>query len=195
MPWFLKYNHLPEERWAFIENIFTKEECGEIINLGKQKSLEEAFISNNVSDDSVRVTNVSWFKTEKEELPKYEWIYRRCTDAVNLINEKYFKYDLTFIEELQFTAYDKKGSFYGKHIDAEYDGLGYRKLSFTIQLSEEKSYKGGSLCMYNGRNPDFASREIGTFVAFPSWLLHEVTPIIEGERYSLVGWVHGPRFK
>jgi PKHD-type hydroxylase len=73
--------------------------------------------------------------------------------------------------------------------------LGYRKLSFTIQLSEEKSYKGGSLCMYNSGDPDFAPKEIGTFVAFPSWLLHEVTPVIEGERYSLVGWVNGPRFK
>lgn len=195
MPWFLKYNQIPNERWAFIDNVFTQEECEQIINLGKEKSLEKAAISNDMVDESVRKTNISWFKTEKEQLPEYDWIYRRCTDAVNFINEKYFNYDLTFIEELQFTAYNEKGYFYGKHIDAEYDGLGYRKLSFTIQLSEEKKYKGGSLCLYNSGEPDFAPKQIGTFVAFPSWLLHEVMPITEGERYSLVGWVNGPRFK
>ena len=130
MPWFLKYNQIPNERWAFIDNVFTQEECEKIINLGKEKTLKKAAISNDVIDESVRKTNIAWFKTEDEEMPEYDWIYRRCTDAVNFINEKYFNYDLTFIEELQFTAYNEKGYFYGKHIDAEYDGLGYRKLSF-----------------------------------------------------------------
>jgi len=32
-------------------------------------------------------------------------------------------------------------------------------------------------------------------IFFPSYTLHEVTPVTKGTRYTLVGWVHGPAFK
>jgi len=38
-------------------------------------------------------------------------------------------------------------------------------------------------------------KEQGTLIAFPSHTLHEVTPITEGRRYSLVGWITGKPFK
>jgi PKHD-type hydroxylase len=30
---------------------------------------------------------------------------------------------------------------------------------------------------------------------FPSFVLHRVTPVTKGTRYSLVAWVSGPPFK
>ena len=30
---------------------------------------------------------------------------------------------------------------------------------------------------------------------FPSYVLHEVTPVTKGERYSLVAWLTGKPFK
>lgn len=193
MPWFLG-NDKFDERWSWVQ-VFNEQECKDIIDLGKKNNLKKALLSNDVEDEKTRITEISWFKTDKENCFEHEWIYRRCTDAINHVNEKFFNYDLTYIEELQFTAYNKKGCFYDKHIDAEYNGQGHRKLSFTIQLSDEKSYKGGSLFLYNSKDPDVAPKDIGVMTVFPSWTLHEVTPIKEGERYSLVGWVNGPRFK
>ena len=28
-----------------------------------------------------------------------------------------------------------------------------------------------------------------------SWIVHDVTPVTQGTRHSLVGWVNGPNFK
>ena len=38
-------------------------------------------------------------------------------------------------------------------------------------------------------------RKRGFLTAFPSFSLHEVSPVTKGERYSLVGWITGPAFK
>ena len=37
-----------------------------------------------------------------------------------------------------------------------------------------------------------APRDRGTLVLFPSMLTHVVTPVVEGTRRVIVGWVHGP---
>jgi PKHD-type hydroxylase len=195
MPWFLNIG-VPDERYAWVPDVFSEEECKEIILLGKELKLEKAKISKeSLEDNSIRKCEISWLENTVENNFKYEWIYRRCTDAVNLLNEKFFNYDLTYMEEIQFTAYTEKGSFYEKHIDVAYHGNGHRKLSFSVQLSQRKSYSGGSLFLYNAKEPDVCEKEIGTLIVFPSWTLHEVTPVTEGERYALVGWTHGPRFK
>jgi PKHD-type hydroxylase len=46
-----------------------------------------------------------------------------------------------------------------------------------------------------GAGPTCAHRARGTLVAFPSYLLHRVTPITSGTRKSLVAWVSGPVFR
>jgi PKHD-type hydroxylase len=77
----------------------------------------------------------------------------------------------------------------------EFQGNGTRKLSFTVQLSDTKDYKGGDLVFHYKSQPVKAYREKGMVVVFPSTMLHEVTPVKKGTRYSLVGWVAGPRFR
>ena len=70
-----------------------------------------------------------------------------------------------------------------------------RKLSFSIQLSDPSMYEGSELKIYNGNDPIIAKKELGTMNFFSSYMLHEVTPIEKGKRYSLVGWINGPKFK
>jgi PKHD-type hydroxylase len=40
-----------------------------------------------------------------------------------------------------------------------------------------------------------ANKSRGTVTMFPSYLLHRVTPVTSGERYSLTIWAHGPAFR
>jgi PKHD-type hydroxylase len=40
-----------------------------------------------------------------------------------------------------------------------------------------------------------APRERGVVIAFPSYVLHRVTPITSGTRKSVVIWITGPKFK
>jgi PKHD-type hydroxylase len=74
----------------------------------------------------------------------------------------------------------------------------YRKLSVTVQLSAPGDYEGGDFHLrdlYNKKDITLkGTRDRGTIIVFPSILLHRVTPVTEGHRYSLVQWYDGPDF-
>jgi PKHD-type hydroxylase len=86
------------------------------------------------------------------------------------------------------------GGKYGRHIDSA-PGTLIRKLSFTVQLSEPEDYKGGDLCLYLGDKAEVMKKEQGFVALFPSYVLHEVKPVTQGTRYSLVSWITGKPFK
>jgi PKHD-type hydroxylase len=70
-----------------------------------------------------------------------------------------------------------------------------RKLSLSIQLSDGAGYQGCELEVRAGNQVDIAPKTRGAVVAFPSYVLHRVTPITSGVRKSLVVWAVGPEFK
>ena len=102
-------------------------------------------------------------------------------------------------EPLQFTSYaSDRQEFYGRHLDCSrgaWDQSTTRKLSVTLQLSHGDDYEGGDLLLHGSDRPDVAPRKKGMLVLFPSTVLHEVTPVTAGQRYSLVTWAHGPKFR
>ena len=63
------------------------------------------------------------------------------------------------------------------------------------KLTDPKDYEGGELILYNTEKGEEMKKEQGTLILFPSYTLHEVKPIIKGERNSLVSWVTGEQFK
>ena len=181
------------EQWAWIP-VFNNLECDFIIDIGKSLENIVATVNDDATvDTSIRKTNISWIPVEEHT----RWIYQRCTDAINDINKRFFNFDLMRIQSLQFTSYDEHGSFYGKHIDVMgSSGIGdHRKLSFSVQLSDPEDYTGGDLNLHHAQSYDTAKKDRGVATFFPSYCLHEVTPITSGKRYSLVGWVSGPKFK
>jgi len=77
-----------------------------------------------------------------------------------------------------------------------------RKLSVTINLSENNSYEGGNLKFdYGPHNEGERYHECteirprGSIIIFPSFVHHQVTPVTKGTRYSLVLWSCGRPFK
>jgi PKHD-type hydroxylase len=179
------------ENWAYFDNLFSPEECALIIEAGENKILQKASIANNDIVDEIRNSNISWLYS----VDNMEWVFRRVTDAVISLNDKYFKFDLFgFTEGFQFTRYDAPSGFYGMHIDKVYNGL-VRKLSVTIQLSDPNLYEGGELSLQFGRAPSIMPKEQGKMIIFPSYVLHEVQPVTKGTRYSLVAWISGTPFK
>jgi PKHD-type hydroxylase len=139
-------------------------------------------------------------KHRKTDFPGYpsddlDWAYRRLTDIITNLNERFFKFDLFGATEgFQFTKYTAPGGKYGKHIDSSPGSL-IRKLSFTLQLSNPEDYKGGELCLYLGEKAEVMKKEQGFVALFPSYVLHEVKPVTQGTRYSLVSWITGKPFK
>ena len=65
----------------------------------------------------------------------------------------------------------------------------------SVQLTDPKKYVGGDLLLYDSDKPTLTTRDQGSLVLFPSYVLHEVTTITKGERNSLVAWITGKPFK
>ena len=59
------------------------------------------------------------------------------------------------------------------------------------QISDPTDYKGGFLQFQHAHKSTAVESSQGTVIIFPSNLYHEVTPITEGTRYSLVQWFKG----
>jgi len=76
-----------------------------------------------------------------------------------------------------------------------------RKLSLTINLTDPTTYKGGRMQFDSPSWTKPTIRECvparaqGSVVVFPSFVLHKVTPVTEGTRYSLVAWFLGKPFR
>lgn len=176
--------------YAFWNNAFSKEECQTIINIAKDKGL----IKGTTKEESnVRDSKVSWLYS----VDKMDWVFRRVTDIVLNLNERFFKFDLFGLNEgLQFTNYEAPSGKYGKHVDRGMN-MPVRKLSISIQLTNPEEYEGGELKLYDGDDEEGITMDKtqGTLIMFPSYVLHEVMPVTKGERNSLVTWVTGKQFK
>jgi len=169
------------------DSLFTKEECEKII------AISDDYLSSEVSsgDNDIRKSSHYWIYPEDGE-----WIYRRIVDIIFYMNNKIYNYKLNGIEALQLTRYGV-GDYYDNHMDVEPDNnslSAQRKLSFSVQLSEEGDYEGGNLVLHGANLKTITQKSIGTVTLFPSYRLHNVSEVTKGTRYSLVGWVKGPSF-
>jgi PKHD-type hydroxylase len=177
------------QNWAYIDNLFTPEECAQIITIGNSK-LEEATIFDKEIDKNIRESQVAWLYSND-----IEFAFRRVTDGILNLNSQFFNFDLFGMAEgFQFTRYDAPSGFYGMHIDKVLNGT-VRKLSLTIQLSLPEDYEGGELALQFDKEADLMPKELGKMIVFPSYVLHEVRPVTKGTRYSLVAWITGKPFK
>jgi len=180
--------------FAFNKKAFTPEECTKIITSANLIKQDKAKIINtsNLSEYDVkkRSTEITWLQPTDTDM---SWVFERLTYLIQDLNKDYFKFKLFgFIEGVQFTRY-KVGDFYISHVDNLYNRT-IRKLSITVQLTKPSEYTGGELKFYYSKTPTLPPKEQGTLVVFPSFVLHEITPVTKGERMSLVSWITGPNF-
>lgn len=187
-----------EETWAW-SNAFTEKECQDIIDLALTKELISGKVVDYSSEDiigqerEIRKSKIRWLPTTEDD---NKWIYDRLTLQILDINQKYFQFDLEYIQDLQFTMYDPTDSYFEKHVDNFYNYSGSpRKLTFSVQLSSPDDYEGGDFKLHCQRDPVILPKTRGVMSAFPSPTLHEIVPVTKGIRYSLVGWVAGPKFR
>ena len=178
--------------YAFWNNAFSKEECQTIINIAKDKGLITGTTFNDDKIKNLRDSKISWLYP----IDKMDWVFRRVTDITLNLNERFFNFDLFGLNEgFQFTNYEAPSGKYGKHVDRSIN-TPVRKLSISIQLTTPEEYEGGELKLYDGEEEGTVmSKEQGTLIIFPSYVLHEVMPVTKGERNSLVTWVTGKQFK
>jgi PKHD-type hydroxylase len=148
-------------------------------------------------DTKQRKSKVKWLQQNE----KFAWIYEKILGMCEDANNKLWNFNIHALPEMmQYTEYDAKDKgHYDWHQDIGPDIGSLRKISVTVQLSDNDEYEGGHLEYYSGgpmEGPFFrAHRGVGTTFCFPSYMLHRVTPVTKGMRKSLVLWIGGSSYK
>jgi SM-20-related protein len=119
--------------------------------------------------------------------------------------EEYFGVRLIDCERPQFLHY-REGDFFVRHQDGnteqfEFDHLKIRRISIVVFLNkysdepEANTFAGGELNFYDknyapGAEPLLFSLkgETGLLVGFTADTMHEVMPVVRGERFTIISW-------
>jgi PKHD-type hydroxylase len=180
-----------------VNDFLSPAECRSAVDGGERSlTLREGKTEDHKIHEQLRKSQIGWFDPDGD----CRWLFQKIADCITQINSAWFGYNLLGFEGIQFTKYafnkNQSGDFYSSHQDtALLPGGTIRKLSFTVQLSDPTSYDGGDVILYKSFT-DFVTlnRATGSITFFPSYMIHEVTPVTKGTRYSLVGWACGPAF-
>ncbi len=178
------------------DDAFTEKEL-DILQGLVLKQKDRANVGNgNIPEDElekVRRSKVGW-------LPKNEevtWVYEKLSYVVSQLNARFYQFDLTgFGEPLQLTNYNsEEQGMYRWHQDFGSSASTSRKLSLVLQLSHPSDYEGGNLQILTCGEPTTVNKKRGHIAVFPSWTLHQVTPVTKGTRQTIVTWISGPQFR
>jgi len=184
------------EPFAWWEGAFNEQELNWLQNQAKNvQQVAQVGGGDGRVDNKIRRSGLHWMSNTSDT----HWVFERLAHVVSSLNSQFFRFDLVgFGENIQLTNYDgAENGMYGWHVDM---GPGTnspcRKLSIVMQLSDPVDYEGGTLELRpNGEEVIKMRKQRGLIVAFPSWTLHQVTPVTKGNRQSLVAWISGPAFK
>jgi hypothetical protein len=153
--------------------IFTKSECEYIINLSNKLSPIEPYSSN---DNAFKVNYSAWTLLLNDDT---KWIFDRIglffMNKTNLKIKK--KLDTLYIHKYI------RGQQFEKHNDTH-----YKTQIHNVGVCLNDDYDGGEFILYE---PDeVLPKKQGIIYTFPSSQYHKVKQITNGERWSIIGFLH-----
>jgi PKHD-type hydroxylase len=171
-------------------NDFLSEEEIERIFKNCNNSLFESNLNNNIINQNHRKSLNKTLEIDQ----KHEWFFEKLMSYVYDANLNYFGFDISGIsEEIQLINYCRESDHVEWHYDRAIDSP-IRKLTCIVQLSDPDEYEGCSLLIKSSFIDEDLPKDKGTLIIFPSFMLHKVTPLISGNRWSLTAWITGPPF-
>jgi PKHD-type hydroxylase len=183
--------------WCYYKQHFTPEQCKEIIKKAEQLPIDEPTLGSGTAeryDNGIRRSKVRWILRDSI----WDNVFSELDKLVARANNEWFNLDYQYCGYLQFTEYDQsyEGCF-KRHQDTFLTAPTNRKLSVTVQLTDPTEYQGGQFEFCDIGVKPKAENIItqGTVIIFPSIIFHEVKPVTQGKRCSLVGWYEGPPWR
>ncbi|MBU6339398.1 MAG: 2OG-Fe(II) oxygenase [Rickettsiales bacterium] len=183
-------------------DFFSGNDIEKIVAYCDSKEKQNSTVSQNnpIIDNQTRISKVNFHNHNDENA----WIFDRINFGIEDMNNKFFHFDLYGYNYFQYSEYH--GSELGKynfHMDMFTNDESCklplaRKLSLSILLSEPGvDFEGGEFQINDSSEAKLKTLDMkkGTLVAFPSYIIHRVTPVTKGIRRSLVVWVEGPKFR
>ena len=182
--------------WSFKEG-FNSETCKTILDTATDNFIDVGMnaVTASHSYENMRTGN-NFFNNQ-------QFVYDLVWSFMTTANEQAeWDFEISSAESYQISKYEV-GDFHKQHIDS----MGtegskmiiptkknlhkkVRKLSMIVNLTDD--FEGGDLILYND---GIMKQNKGCITFFPSYLLHEITPVTKGTRYSLSMWFLGKPFK
>ena len=187
-----------------IPEFLTPEECEHWRRLAASGGVEARIYRDQqgLNDDKARKTlEVALDDPRRVEL-------EQRIAALQTTLERHYNVELNGVDQLSCLRY-RPGDFFRLHSDvpeskseketAEFPSIYGRCISIVIFLNhpghDTEPYQGGALSLFGLMNMPEAGNfgfpveaETGLLVAFPATMQHEVSPVISGNRYTLVSW-------
>ena len=202
-----RLNSNPQMLWkctqpfVYWDNFFSESDLQNIELYCKSVGTENSKIASTEDgevNESIRNSEVKLHYVNRDN----EWLFDKLLTVAGLINDNFYRFDLLGFDHFQYTEYNGLGTKYDYHTDMLFGnnlppGMEMsRKLSFSLILSDTSEFQGGDFEIQLGsRTSDKLEQKRGRILAFPSYILHRVTPIVSGSRKSIVFWAVGPKFK
>jgi predicted 2-oxoglutarate/Fe(II)-dependent dioxygenase YbiX len=196
------------DRAIIIPDVLSPSECQAVLRSVDVLSWSPAGVLNGegatMEDRGARISEVAW-------LPGDHFLTRLLVRQMFAVNDEYFRFVLDGYENVQLTKYGP-GGFYRFHIDTFNPGgtaanewnpqWRIRKLSGSLLLSDPRDFIGGEILVHGSYGRKVEEVFVrgygygqGTLVVFPGVMLHSVTPVLAGTRYSAVIWMTGPLWR
>jgi PKHD-type hydroxylase len=168
-------------------DVFSPGECDRIVEIGRGGESVVAGLVHPI--ENYRVGG-SWHIERSDDS---QWVFERLERTFIAAN-RWYRFDITRIREPLLYCEYPAGGVFGWHADSGEEAGARRKISASVQLSEERDYNGGGLeFVVQGEIAD--GRGKGTVIAFPAFLPHRVDRVASGVRRALVAWIDGPPFR
>lgn len=173
---------------------FTDEECDKIIAFSNEIYMDPAGVGmGDQARVDKRIRNVNLYDIPLND--KTKWVFEKLSRAVSLANGEYYNFEIMGIchglQLLHYEVKDNEAGHYNWHVDIGDGESATRKLSVSVQLSNESDYTGCELLINSNGELIQGTKERGAITFFPSYMVHRVEPIKSGNRWALVIWVHG----
>ena len=152
--------------------LFSKEECKSII------SYNETHITNwRMGDRNYKSQPINYSL-------ETNWLFDKLKDFVERETNLQIRTIKKTIHFHKFT----KGDWFGKHNDVRDNRL------YAVGVLLNDDFSGGDFKLYNP-NEIILNKVIGNTYLFDVRIDHEITPILDGERYSLLWFLENEHIK
>lgn len=175
-----------------IPDVFPREVCRELIQLWETGHTPSP--SNQQEGEEVTAgVNYQFMRRQEHRLKPgkvKERVKQLICQRVQPEILKVFNFAATRFEDLAIVCYDAAdgGGYLRPHRDNEVRDATHRRFAITINLNSE-DYEGAYL-----RFPEYGSYLYrpctGSAMVFSTSVLHEVTDVTQGRRFTLFGWLH-----
>lgn len=177
-----------------VPDAFSPVECDRIVETFRSAPARDARLVGQRENHNFRRADLVWL----DDVEGTEWVMDRIIDLVRIANREVYSFDITDISESpQVARYgaEREGHFVWHSDIGDGHVAAKRKLTMVVQLSDACEYEGGVLELWPSAEAREAVKDRGSITFFPSFMLHRVTPVTKGERFSMTQWAHGPVFR